>query len=41
MRIKLGLAQRRSLIALALVACLSLFVAACGDDDDGHQRQQR
>ena len=35
MRIKLGLAPRRSLIALALVACLSLFVAACGDDDDG------
>ena len=34
MRIKLGLAQRRSLIALALVACLSLFVAACGDDDE-------
>jgi branched-chain amino acid transport system substrate-binding protein len=33
-RIKLGLAGRRSLIALALVACLSLFVAACGDDDD-------
>ncbi len=34
MRIKLGLAQRRSLIALALVACLSFFVAACGDDDE-------
>jgi branched-chain amino acid transport system substrate-binding protein len=31
----LGLVRRRTLVVLALVACLSLFVAACGDDDDG------
>ena len=34
MRNMLGLARRRTLVVLALMACLSLFVAACGDDDD-------
>ncbi len=34
MRNMLGLARSRTLFVLALAACLSLFVAACGDDDD-------